>query len=78
MDTSTISYEYPKSTGDPYYPIPKESSAKLYQRYKDMTLREKNVWFVGRLAEYTYINTDEAVKKGLETFDKISNSNEGC
>jgi UDP-galactopyranose mutase len=81
MKTSSISFEYPKSAGDPYYPIPKDSSSNLYSKYKQLafeSLIKEKVLFVGRLAEYTYINTDEAIKKGLETFDKISSSNEAC
>ena len=35
----------------------------------------EKVYFVGRLAEYTYINTDEAIKRGLDAFQKIANSN---
>jgi UDP-galactopyranose mutase len=81
MKTSTISFEYPNSVGDPYYPILQDSSSNLYQKYKQLTfesLKKEKVFFVGRLAEYTYINTDEAIKKGLETFDNISSSNESC
>ena len=37
---------------------------------------DSKVFFVGRLAEFTYINTDEAILKGLETFDKISTQND--
>jgi UDP-galactopyranose mutase len=69
---STISYEYPRSIGDPYYPIPSLANSTLYQRYKQLSQNEKKVFFVGRLAEYTYINTDQAVLKGLDTFEQIS------
>ena len=74
LDSSTISLEFPQSKGDPYYPIPQNSSSLLYKEYKKLTTeayaRDK-VIFVGRLAEYTYINTDEAIKKGLDTFERI-------
>lgn len=79
INTSTVSYEYPQSVGDPYYPVPQPASSELYLRYKQLaeeTFRKEKVYFVGRLAEYTYINTDEAIKKGLDTFQKIANSNE--
>ncbi len=31
----------------------------------------KNVFFVGRLAEYTYINTDEAILRGFKVGQDI-------
>jgi UDP-galactopyranose mutase len=74
-DTTTISYEFPKSEGDPFYPIPNNSSSSLYEKYRILAQKEtedSKVFFVGRLAEFTYINTDEAILKGLQTFDKIS------
>ena len=77
IETSTVSYEYPQSVGDPYYPVPQPASSKLYLRYKQLAeeiFRKEKVYFVGRLAEYTYINTDEAIKRGLDAFQKIANS----
>jgi UDP-galactopyranose mutase len=79
LDTTSISYEFPKSQGDPFYPIPNESSSSLYDKYRILAQKEtenSKVFFVGRLAEFTYINTDEAILKGLETFDKISTLND--
>lgn len=78
INTSSISYEFPQSVGDPYYPIPQPASKELYLKYKQLageTFRKEKVYFVGRLAEYTYINTDEAIKRGLDAFQKIANSN---
>ncbi len=78
IGSSTLSYEYPKSTGDPYYPIPQPSNAELYQRYRELareSYQQNKVHFIGRLAEYSYINTDEAVKRGIEAFYEIVNSN---
>ena len=78
INTSTVSYEYPQSVGDPYYPVPQPASSELYLKYKQLaeeTSHKDKVYFVGRLAEYTYINTDEAIKKGLDAFQKIANSN---
>jgi UDP-galactopyranose mutase len=78
INTSTVSYEYPQSVGDPYYPVPQPASSELYLKYKQLAeeiFRNEKVYFVGRLAEYTYINTDEAIKRGLDAFQKIANSN---
>ena len=74
LPSTTISYEYPKAKGDPYYPIPSPESAQLYEKYKELANQEaknNNVHFIGRLAEYTYINTDQAIEKGFEIAQKL-------
>ena len=79
ISSSSISYEYPKDSGDPYYPVPRPSSKKLYLEYQKLSkeaYKKEKVIFVGRLAEYTYINTDEAVRKGLNAFESILERNE--
>lgn len=71
---TVISYERPCSGGDPYYPIPSSSSAKLFELYSELAADEErahSVYFAGRLANYTYINTDQAIELGLNTFEKI-------
>jgi UDP-galactopyranose mutase len=76
---TVISYEYPKSSGDPYYPVPAPENRALYERYRglaDHEQRTKNVFFAGRLARYTYINTDEAVEMGLATFNDVLKATE--
>jgi len=69
-----VSYEYPKAEGDPYYPIPRPVNKELYERYKVLGIEEtekNNVYFCGRLAEYTYYNTDEVIERALATFNLI-------
>ncbi len=71
---TTVSYEYPRSKGDPYYPIPAPQNAELYQRYQNLAeqeTRENRVHFCGRLATYKYMNTDEAIESALKTFEGI-------
>lgn len=71
---TVISYEYPKSEGDPYYPIPMEQNHQLYEKYKEMAVQEtleNNVYFCGRLAEYKYYNTDEVLELAFKTFETI-------
>jgi UDP-galactopyranose mutase len=75
---TVISYEYPKVEGDPYYPVPNQKNDELYQQYKNLADEEtanSNVWFAGRLAQYTYMNTDEAIEVALQTFNKIIEKN---
>jgi UDP-galactopyranose mutase len=72
---TVVSYEYSKSEGDPYYPVPAESNQALFRKYKllaENEQRTRRVYFAGRLAQYRYMNTDEALEDGLSTFQKIS------
>lgn len=70
---TTICYEYPKAEGDPYYPIPKKECQEIYQKYKKEADKLKHVHFVGRLAEYRYLNMDQVVEGALSLFKKIEN-----
>jgi UDP-galactopyranose mutase len=72
-----VAYEYPTAIGEPYYPIPASENQELYEKYKDLAAKEtidKNVYFVGRLAEYAYLNMDEVIEHALNTFEIIRNS----
>ena len=73
--STSIVREYPTNTGDPYYPIPTIESANLYKKYQEMTENEKNVYFVGRLAQYKYFNMDQVVASALKLSDSLININ---
>jgi UDP-galactopyranose mutase len=68
---STIAVEYPRSEGDPYYPIPRPRNRELYKRYEALARQEQGVTFVGRLARYQYLNMDQVVAQALATFDRL-------
>ncbi len=68
---TTICYEFPSNEGDPAYPIPMEANTKLYEKYKADADKLKNTFFVGRLAEYSYLNMDQVVDHGLQLFQKL-------
>lgn len=70
---TTISKEYPRSTGEPYYPRSTIKDKKILKSYQSSIndLEKKNVFFVGRLAEYKYINTDQAIAIGIKTAKRI-------
>ncbi len=72
---TVISYEYPRAEGDPYYPIPRDVNAELYNKYKilaDKETADNHVYFCGRLAEYKYFNTDEVIERALNIFSTIA------
>jgi UDP-galactopyranose mutase len=70
--TTSVVYEFPRSFGDPYYPIPRPQNAELYRRYKELADRTPNIIFVGRLATYKYYNMDQCIGQALAVFDQIS------
>ena len=74
LPKSTLAYEYPRSEGDPYYPIPRDDTRELYKRYEQLAAELPNVTFVGRLARYQYLNMDQVVAQALSTFDKLVES----
>jgi len=69
--STSIVKEYPTDTGDPYYPIPRDENEELFKQYQVLANAEKNVTFVGRLAEYRYYNMDQVVGAALNAVDKI-------
>ena len=68
---TSIVREYPGDEGDPYYPVPRPENQELYQQYHALGERERDVLFVGRLAEYRYYNMDQVVARALMVFEKI-------
>jgi UDP-galactopyranose mutase len=63
--------EYSTADGDPYYPIPTQRNRALYQRYQSLAANESGVYFVGRLANYKYMNMDVAIDNALRSFTEI-------
>jgi len=62
---TSVVYEYPASSGDPYYPVPTPENAALYKRYAELAASHNLVHFVGRLATYKYYNMDQVVAQAL-------------
>ncbi len=79
-DTTVIVKEYAKSfkpgKNIPYYPIPIEKNYKHYAKYQEEAKKYKNLYLLGRLANYKYINMDIAVKNAMDLFDKMNDIEE--
>ena len=71
-DTIIVS-EKTNDIGEPYYPVPNKKNLELYEKYKVLAKTEesKNVYFVGRLANYKYFNMDEAISNSLDFFKNV-------
>ena len=64
-----ITREYPadwRSGDEPYYPVNNERNNALYEKYKELALKEKNVLFGGRLGQYKYYDMDKVIEAAWE------------
>ncbi|WP_445192703.1 UDP-galactopyranose mutase [Sphingomonas sp. Tas61C01] len=69
---TSITYEIPSATGDPYYPIPRPENQALFKRYEALAIAQSDVTFVGRLATYRYYNMDQVVGQAFSAFRKLA------
>jgi UDP-galactopyranose mutase len=69
---TTVVYEYPKSEGDPYYPVPRAENAELYRKYQMLASATPGVHFAGRLGTYKYYNMDQVVAQALKLYTKLA------
>jgi UDP-galactopyranose mutase len=69
---TVLGREYSSGEGDPFYPIPRPDNRELYRKYAALAAAQRNVTFVGRLAEYKYFNMDQVVASALVTFEEIA------
>ena len=70
--SSTVAVEYPRTEGDPYYPVPNDEARALYKRYEALAAARDDVTFVGRLARYQYLNMDQVVGQALATYERLA------
>lgn len=69
-----IEYSLPYEPGkkaEPYYPIPNDENMNLYEKYRLLATRFKNLYLCGRLANYKYYNMDQALENALELCEKF-------
>lgn len=69
---TTIGKEFPCSEGEPYYPFPTKEHKEQFALYEAEMKKEKNVIFIGRLAEYRYYNMDAVVRRALDAFEAMT------
>jgi len=72
---TVIVKEYTSDVGDPYYPVPTKRNQDLYLQYQKEAIKdeEKNIYFLGRLGSYKYLNMDQAIDQALLLSEKIIN-----
>lgn len=75
---TVITREYPtdwKPGDEPYYPINDDANNQLFEEYKKIASREKNVLFGGRLGQYRYYDMDKVIENALAMVqEELSNN----
>lgn len=66
-----ITYEFPSSSGDPFYPLSDETNINLYNKYKELSEKDSNVIFAGRLGKYKYFDMDDVIEDCMNIVDNI-------
>jgi UDP-galactopyranose mutase len=69
---TSVVYEFPRSEGDPYYPVPRPENNAMYKKYQELAEATPAVKFVGRLATYKYYNMDQVTGQALATFKRLA------
>lgn len=69
---TTISEEHFYGGGEPLYPIKSIESKQKYEEIKKVTKKWKDIYFVGRLGRYEYLNMDRAIKEALDLFKSLT------
>ena len=68
-EKTVITREYPLSWSpgaEPYYPVGDAANNALYQKYKNLAEKEKNIQFGGRLGTYRYMDMDQVIAQAME------------
>ncbi len=56
------------SSANPYYPVRNEESDKIFAQYDKLAADEKDVLFIGRLAEFKYYDMHQVIGAALAAF----------
>lgn len=65
--------DHTDSRNKPFYPIENEESSLLYDQYKALAEKEKNLLFLGRLAQFKYYNMDQVTKVSMDAYENFQN-----
>lgn len=71
---SIVTFEYPEKydyNKTPFYPVESEENKKVFEYYLDLSKKEKNVIFGGRLGRYTYLNMDQVIAMAIKDAENV-------
>lgn len=72
---TVISKEYSstwKLGDEPYYPVNNDKNNELYNKYKELADKEKNVSFGGRLGLYKYYDMDDTIEAAFNLLKTLN------
>ena len=76
QESTVIVKEYPqkfkKGKNIPYYPIPIEKNRQHYFKYEEEAKSYKELYLIGRLAKYKYMDMDDAVRNAMDLYEEIT------
>ncbi|MDE6398972.1 MAG: UDP-galactopyranose mutase, partial [Clostridiales bacterium] len=70
---TVISKEYSaewQKGDEPYYPVNDGANNALYEKYQELSQKDKNVIFGGRLGQYKYFDMHIVIQNALQTVEK--------
>lgn len=73
QDKTVITKEYPVewAPGDePYYPINNDKNNLIYKKYRELSEKQNNIIFGGRLATYKYYDMHQVIGAALKAVEK--------
>lgn len=73
-DETVITREYPlapSADNEPFYPVNDAKNQDIYLKYAELAVKEENVYFGGRLAEYRYYDMDKVIESALQLAEQI-------
>lgn len=69
---TVITFEYPadyKEGMEKYYTVNDDKNNELADKYRELSKKEENVIFGGRLAEYKYYDMDDVIKSAFNSYE---------
>lgn len=70
---TVITFEYPadyKEGMEKYYTVNDDKNNALADKYRELSKKEENVIFGGRLAEYKYYDMDDVIKSAFNSYEE--------
>lgn len=66
-----ICREFYSWEGEPCYPVINKRNRDLLKEYESMAEKEEDVYFLGRLGKFRYLNMDACVEEAFDLFEEL-------
>ncbi len=72
---TTIVKEYPSDKGKPFYPVLDKRNLKLYKLFRTKAQKCTEIYFIGGLTRFQYVEMDQSFKDALNLFYHLEQNN---